>query len=557
MKQIRKRGTEGLFGRGLAGASQDVAKTHTPTPSQPPAEPESQVPEGGRASPRVPLAPDLFMWQFTQRQYSIISLILSLSGEKGYAVIPRLKDFQVCGVSKTKIKDELEALERDRVIDWDRLASRYRIRFDRWQEWKVGLVSGYRTDVVEQLRRVNQVPVSGTEFPKEERSFRYGNLVPKSGTSPEFPKGEQGSQNGNSVPKVGTDTEFPKQVPSSQNGNLTEYKGQDERFPKEERSSRNGNSVPESGTSHEFPKVEQGSQNGNSVPKVGTDTEFPNEELSSHFGNQVPKMGTELTHLSSTASKVPERIQEKKKDLKIHDHDDEIKSLREDFQQYASVSDAYEQIFGSDCNPFILKQLNPLMENGLEDAVIMYYFQKTRALDKDFSYAKACITNAYQQGVRSLKDAVEADKAFEARKQQKAAGMTVRETEESGDPMTRHGGKYQGFYEVLNGQREVAVTAKTDTEEMPCNGEETLALWYRVMEVLRDRVSEAQMSNAYKALEIVAYYPGRNHVKISYPANLAIGGLNHYAGVLKKAIETVTQRNATMEFSKERGVNHA
>lgn len=68
---------------------------------------------------------------FTKRQTNIIIFIFSLSfpyGKKS-ALIPKLQDFEVCGVTKTKIKEELEKLEILNVIDWDRELHLFSIKF--------------------------------------------------------------------------------------------------------------------------------------------------------------------------------------------------------------------------------------------------------------------------------------------------------------------------------------------------------------------------------------------------------------------------------------------
>ena len=59
---------------------------------------------------------------FKKRQANIMAFLLRLSIESGSPKVhvPLLKDFEICGVSRTKIRYELEELEKSNVILWDR-----------------------------------------------------------------------------------------------------------------------------------------------------------------------------------------------------------------------------------------------------------------------------------------------------------------------------------------------------------------------------------------------------------------------------------------------------
>lgn len=75
-----------------------------------------------------------FQFDLTKRQRSILTFIQSLSKEKGLAVIPQLKDFELCGVSKTKVKDELERLVELNVIEWNKTENFFSVQDkEKWQ----------------------------------------------------------------------------------------------------------------------------------------------------------------------------------------------------------------------------------------------------------------------------------------------------------------------------------------------------------------------------------------------------------------------------------------
>jgi Bacteriophage replication protein O len=59
---------------------------------------------------------------FTKRQLVVLSVIVTFSYfyGKDSALIPKLQDFSLAGISPTKIKDELTKLEDLGVIDWKR-----------------------------------------------------------------------------------------------------------------------------------------------------------------------------------------------------------------------------------------------------------------------------------------------------------------------------------------------------------------------------------------------------------------------------------------------------
>ena len=61
---------------------------------------------------------ELIRRKFTQRQRDILDFILTLSWgcRKPSAIIPQLKDFELCGVRKNHIRNELQQLVKAGVI---------------------------------------------------------------------------------------------------------------------------------------------------------------------------------------------------------------------------------------------------------------------------------------------------------------------------------------------------------------------------------------------------------------------------------------------------------
>ncbi|MFD0868796.1 replication protein [Paenibacillus residui] len=149
--------------------------------------------------------------KFTQRQRDIIDFILTLSwgcGSKPSALIPKLKDFELCGVGKNHIKNELEILESKRVIFWDREMNLFQIN-KHYDQWEIEIIGKYNKEKMNELISLNlsnrtsnlskKVPEKGTDFRKTEPE-----KVPDSGIK--FPNKEpESSRKGNSkVPKKGT-----------------------------------------------------------------------------------------------------------------------------------------------------------------------------------------------------------------------------------------------------------------------------------------------------------------------------------------------------------------
>lgn len=145
---------------------------------------------------------------FTKRQKDILFFIwrLSYGCQKRAAYIPQMKQFELCGVARTKVKDELLYLQKCRVLIWDQNNKLFEINKD-YENWYISLVKTWDEQEFEELISMN---LSQKKFPKRELE------IPETGTlddledDAEFPKRESevpekgidGSQKGNS--------EFPK-----------------------------------------------------------------------------------------------------------------------------------------------------------------------------------------------------------------------------------------------------------------------------------------------------------------------------------------------------------
>jgi hypothetical protein len=82
----------------------------------------------------------------TKRQMNILILIFTFSRYLGKerAVIPKMRDFEICGVSKIKIRSELTKLVELDVLDWNEEENSFCIRDPK--EWKVKYNTSYNDD---------------------------------------------------------------------------------------------------------------------------------------------------------------------------------------------------------------------------------------------------------------------------------------------------------------------------------------------------------------------------------------------------------------------------
>lgn len=101
------------------------------------------------------LRAEILKRDFTKRQHNIVTMIYDLSNVLGkeYAVIPMLQDFELCGVSKTKIKEELLKLEAMHVIDWNKEKNHFSLQ--KTDEWLVGCHQGANEVRAVELMSIN------------------------------------------------------------------------------------------------------------------------------------------------------------------------------------------------------------------------------------------------------------------------------------------------------------------------------------------------------------------------------------------------------------------
>lgn len=95
--------------------------------------------------------------KFTKRQLVILEFIMTLSFEfqKRDALIPKLQDFELAGVSKKKITEELKKLLDMNVINWDKEMHLFSIVDPRG--WDTPYNAGYNQDRARDLFYLNMV----------------------------------------------------------------------------------------------------------------------------------------------------------------------------------------------------------------------------------------------------------------------------------------------------------------------------------------------------------------------------------------------------------------
>ena len=79
---------------------------------------------------------ELMKYDFTKRQHSILKFIFAASYDYGKdtAIIPNMRDWELCGVQSFKAKCELERLEEMKVISWNRETHEFGITDPRIRE---------------------------------------------------------------------------------------------------------------------------------------------------------------------------------------------------------------------------------------------------------------------------------------------------------------------------------------------------------------------------------------------------------------------------------------
>ena len=88
---------------------------------------------------------ELLKRDLTKRQLVILTYIMTFSYFYGKesALIPKLKDFSLAGISPTKIKDELLKLEEMHIIEWKRGKDYNEYSINDPREWTAAYHSNY------------------------------------------------------------------------------------------------------------------------------------------------------------------------------------------------------------------------------------------------------------------------------------------------------------------------------------------------------------------------------------------------------------------------------
>lgn len=92
----------------------------------------------------------------TKRQFKILGLIhlLCIHNKRMECRIPTLTSFEVTGVSRHKIRSEIEKLEKINIVSWDREKMIFKINVD-IDTWKVPFSETYKPSKLETLFTLN------------------------------------------------------------------------------------------------------------------------------------------------------------------------------------------------------------------------------------------------------------------------------------------------------------------------------------------------------------------------------------------------------------------
>jgi hypothetical protein len=101
---------------------------------------------------------------FTKRQLNIVSMILSFSYYVGKekAIIPKMQDWEIAGISKIKARHELTQLVEMNVIEWNEEENTF--AFKDIRDWEVKYHSGYNHDRTLELFDLNAKDSLGEDF---------------------------------------------------------------------------------------------------------------------------------------------------------------------------------------------------------------------------------------------------------------------------------------------------------------------------------------------------------------------------------------------------------
>ncbi|KFM93122.1 replication protein [Paenibacillus macerans] len=199
-------------------------------------------------SPHLRIAHDIHR-ELIRRKISllereVLNMILTLSWGCGKpsAIIPQMKDFELCGVGKGHIRKTIQGLVDKRVIFWEESMNCYQFNkhYDQWQLEAIASFDGKRMNELIRLNLLQSSPNLAKKVPENERGFlkadsdqQKNNPVTEKGTElsnreadsqkreevPEkgryYPKMEQGSsrkRNSTVTKKVTLTREFPRNI---------------------------------------------------------------------------------------------------------------------------------------------------------------------------------------------------------------------------------------------------------------------------------------------------------------------------------------------------------
>lgn len=96
--------------------------------------------------------------KFTKRQYKILGIIhlFCMHNTQMECYIPHLSSFEVTGIARTKIHEEIEKLVEANVISWDSKRMIFRIN-NCTRLWKIPLSENYKQSKMQQIKDLNDV----------------------------------------------------------------------------------------------------------------------------------------------------------------------------------------------------------------------------------------------------------------------------------------------------------------------------------------------------------------------------------------------------------------
>ena len=107
----------------------------------------------------------------TKRQMNILGfiLVMSMAYGKEWAVIPRMKDFELAGISSIKIRSEIDQLVEIGVIKWNQKENLFSVNDPR--EWTAKYHNGYSDTRIREVLVMN-LKHSGIDFEKIKAKYK-------------------------------------------------------------------------------------------------------------------------------------------------------------------------------------------------------------------------------------------------------------------------------------------------------------------------------------------------------------------------------------------------